>query len=129
MAIHLRRISWVLLSQYPDISLDLDLRLGLIPLTASTPQIHPVHLALIMSNLDIVSSMVLSILCDSSPDRSHIKKNKQRKRFQTTTTDSESEVHVDTEVATVVDTDNEPRLILRLKLQTKQAAPAQLTRN
>ena len=66
---------------------------------------------------------------DSSPDRSHKKKNKQRKRFQTTTTDYESEVHVDTEVATVVDTDNERRLILRLKLQTKQAAPAQLTRN
>ena len=62
MAIDLRRISSVLVSQYPDISLDLDQRLGLIPLTASPPQIHPVHLALTMSNLYIVSGMVLSIL-------------------------------------------------------------------
>ena len=67
--------------------------------------------------------------CDSSPDRSHIKKNKRRKRFEKTTTDSVSEVHVDAEVDTVVDSDNEPRLTLRLKLKTKQAAPTQLTRN
>ena len=42
VAIHLRRrrkISWILVSQDADISLDLDLRLGLIPLTASPPQI------------------------------------------------------------------------------------------
>ena len=38
------------------ISLDLDLRLGLIPLTASPPQIHPAHLSLTMSisNLSIL---------------------------------------------------------------------------
>ena len=64
IAIHLRKISSILASQDPDISPDLDLRLGLIPVTASPPHIHPVHLALIMdtSNLDIVSGMVLSIL-------------------------------------------------------------------
>ena len=39
--------------------------------------------------------------------------------------DSESEVHL--EVDTVVDSDNEPRLTLRLKLKTKQATPTQLT--
>ena len=60
--IYLRRIRWILVSKDPDISLDLDLRLGLIPLTASPPQIHPVHLALVMSisNLNIISGMVLS---------------------------------------------------------------------
>ena len=128
VAIHLRRISWVLVSQDPNISPDLDLRQGLIPLTASPPQIHPVHLALIMSiiNLDISTGTKHS-RSDSSPDRSHIKKNKRRKRFETTTTDSESEVHIDAEVDTVVDSDNEPTPTLRLKLKTKQAAPTQLT--
>ena len=43
--------------------------------------------------------------------------------------DSESEIHADTEVDTVVDSDNEPRLTLRLKLKTEQATSAQLTRN
>ena len=41
--------------------------------------------------------------------------------------DSESNVQVDTKVNTVVD--SEPRLTLKLKLKTKQAAPTQLTRN
>ena len=59
--------------------------------------------------------------CGSSLDRSHIKKSKRRLKFETTTTDSE--IHVDTEVDTVVDSANEPRLTLRLKLKTKQAAP------
>ena len=36
--------------------------LDLILLTASPPQTDPVHRALIMSNLDIVSGIVLSIL-------------------------------------------------------------------
>ena len=129
MVIHLRRISWVLVSQYPDVSLDLDVRLGLIPITASPPQIHPVHLALIMSHLDIVSGMVLSILYVTLVLIEVIKKNKRRMRFETTTTDSKSEVHVDTEVDTVVDFDNEPRLTLKLKLKTKQAAPTKLTPN
>ena len=67
---------------------------------------------------------------DVSPDRGHIKKNKQRKRFEITTRDFESEVHVDNEVDTVVDSDNEPTpnfATLRLKLKTKQSAPTQLT--
>ena len=77
-----------------------------------------------MSNLDIVRRHGTKLSrCDSSPDRSHIKKNKRRLRFERTTTDSESGIHVDTEVDTVVDSDNEPRLTLRLKLKTKQAAP------
>ena len=105
VTIHLRRISWILVSKDPDISLDLDLRLGLIPLTTSLPQIYPVHLALVMSisNFDIISGMVLR---NQDVDRGHIKKNKPRKRFETITTDSESEVHVDTEVDTAVDSDN-----------------------
>ena len=46
VAIHVRRISWILVIKDSDISPDLDRRLGLIPVTASLPQIHPVHLAL-----------------------------------------------------------------------------------
>ena len=116
----LRRISWVLASQYPDISLDLDLRLRLIPLTAFSPQIHPVHLALIMSNLDIVSDIVLSILYVTLVLIEVILREISKERdFRQQQRTLGSEVHVDTEVATVVDTDNEPRLTLRLKLQTK----------
>ena len=61
---HLRRISWILVIKDPDIRPDLDRRLGLIPVAGSATQIHPIHLALIMSisNLDIISGMVLSIL-------------------------------------------------------------------
>ena len=73
--------------------------------------------------------MVLSILDVTLVLIEVILRKISKERFETTTTDSESEVHVGTEVHTMVDTDNEPRLTLRLKLQTKQAAPAQLTRN
>ena len=77
-----------------------------------------------MSNLDIIRRHGTEhSRYDSSPDRCHIKKNKQILRFETTTMDSESEIHVDTEVNTVVDSDNEPRVTLRLKLKTKQAVP------
>ena len=130
MAIHLRRISWILVSQDPDISLDLDLRPGLIPLTASPPQIH-LALIISISKLCIVSTK--HSRSDSSPDRAHITKNKQRKRFETTTMDSESEVHLDTEVDTAVDSDNEPTpnicyLEVEIgKKKHKQASPTQLT--
>ena len=107
MAIYLRRISSVQVSQYLDVSLELDQRLGLILLTASPPQVHPVHLALIMSNLNIVSGMVLSIL-DVTLVLIEVmlrKINEERDSRQQQRT-RESEVHVDTEVDTVVDSDN-----------------------
>ena len=102
------RVSWILVSQDPHISLDLDLRPVLIPLTASPPQIH---LALIMSisNLDIVSGVVLSILdltlvLTEVIFRKIIEERDSRQQQM----DSESEVHLDTEVDTAVDSDNEP---------------------
>ena len=101
------RINWILVSHDPDISPDFDLKLNPTALTASPHQIHPVYLALIMSisNLDIVSSMVLSILGITLVlieiiSRKISEERDSRQQQQT-------EVHVDTEVDTAVGSDND----------------------
>ena len=101
------RINWILVGHDPDISPDFDLKLNPTALTASPHQIHPVYLALIMSisNLDIVSSMVLSILGITLVlieiiSRKISEERDSRQQQQT-------EVHVDTEVDTAVGSDND----------------------
>ena len=100
-----RKITWILVSQNPDVSLA---RPGPKARPDSSDSFSTEALIMNISNIAIVSGMVLSILDLTLVQKGHVKKNKRIKRSETTTADSKSEVHVDTEIDTAVDSDNEP---------------------